>query len=192
MNILYEQFPKEVRVNGEYYPIATDFREWIRFTELVEDDSVPWRIKCGLLLQWYLDQIPEDIEAAIYALEDFLMCKRMYQDDTEDEEEEQQKSGKPVFSFSEDAGCIYAAFREAYGIDLQQIDYMHWWEFQTLFAGLPEKTEIKQRIMYRSIDLRTIKDKDERKRIKKIQEIVALKKKNRRKMTDYEIGDMFA
>ena len=91
MNILYEQFPEEVKVNGEYYPIVTDFREWIRFTELVEDDSVPWRMKCGLLLQWYLDQIPDDIEAAIYALGDFLMCKRMYQDDLEDEEEEQQK-----------------------------------------------------------------------------------------------------
>ena len=112
MNILYEQFPEEVKVNGEYYPIVTDFREWIRFTELVEDDSVPWRMKCGLLLQWYLDKVPEDIEAAIYALGDFLMCKRMYQDDLEDEEEEQQKNGKPVFSFSEDAGCIYAAFRE--------------------------------------------------------------------------------
>lgn len=99
MNILYEQFPEEVKVNGEYYPIVTEFREWIRFTELVEDDSVPWRIKCGLLLQWYLDQIPDDIEAAIYALGDFLMCKRMYQDDLEDEEEEQQKSGKPVFFF---------------------------------------------------------------------------------------------
>ena len=37
-----------------------------------------------------------------------------------------------------------------------------------------------------------LEDKDERKRIKKIQEIVALKKKNRRIMTDYEIGDMFA
>ena len=85
MNILYEQFPEEVKVNGEYYPIVTDFREWIRFTELVEDDSVPWQIKCGLLLQWYLDQVPEDIEAAIYALGDFLMCKRMYQDDLEDE-----------------------------------------------------------------------------------------------------------
>ncbi len=99
MNILYEQFPEEIKVNGEYYPIVTDFREWIRFTELVEDDSVPWRMKCGLLLQWYLDKVPEDIEAAIYALGDFLMCKRMYQDDPEDEEEGQQKRGKPVFSF---------------------------------------------------------------------------------------------
>ncbi len=169
----------------------TDFREWIRFTELVEDDSVPWRIKCGLLLQWYLDQVPEDIEAAIYALGDFLMCKRMYQDDLEDEEEEQQKSGEPVFSFSEDAGCIYAAFREAYGIDLQQIDYMHWWEFRSLFDWLPDDTEIKQRIMYRSIDPGTVPDKDERKRIKKIQRAVALKKKQR-KLDDYEIGDMFS
>ena len=160
-------------------------------TALVEDDSVPWRIKCGLLLQWYLDQIPDDIEAAIYALGDFLMCKRMYQDDLEDKEEEQQRSGKPVFSFSEDAGCIYAAFREAYGIDLQQIDYMHWWEFRSLFDWLPDGTEIKQRIMYRSIDPGTIRDKDERKRIKKIQRAVALKKKQR-KLDDYEIGDMFS
>lgn len=99
---------------------------------------------------------------------------------------------RQIRDFEQDAECIYSAFREVYGINLQTIPYMHWWEFQTLFAGLPEKTEIKQRIMYRSIDLRTIKDKDERKRIKKIQEIVALKKKNRRKMTDYEIGEMFA
>lgn len=46
-------------------------------------------------------------------------------------------------------------------------------------------------MMYRSIDLRTVKDKDERKRIKRIQDAIALKKR-KRKMTDYEIGDMFA
>lgn len=119
------------------------------------------------------------------------MCKRMYQDDLEDKEEEQQKSGKPVFSFSEDAGCIYAAFREAYGIDLQQIDYMHWWEFRSLFDWLPDDTEIKQRIMYRSIDPGTVPDKNERKWIKKIQRAVSLKKKQR-KLDDYEIGDMFS
>ena len=119
------------------------------------------------------------------------MCNRMYEDDLQDKEEEQQRSGKPVFSFSEDAGCIYAAFREAYGIDLQQIEYMHWWEFRSLFDWLPDGTEIKQRIMYRSIDPGTIRDKEERKRIKKIQRAVALKKKQR-KLDDYEIGDMFS
>ena len=112
---------------------------------------------------------------------DFLTMK------TENAEEDESITGsapKQLYSFEQDAECIYSAFREVYGINLQTIPYMHWWEFQTLFAGLPEKTEIKQRIMYRSIDLRTIKDKDERKRIKKIQEVVALKKRNRRKMTE--------
>lgn len=173
------------RISGD----STHYDTWIR--TVLHGVHVHVDHKTAVLLQWYLDQIPDDIEAAIYALGDFLMCKRMYQDDLEDEEEEQQKSGKPVFSFSEDAGCIYAAFREAYGIDLQQIDYMHWWEFRSLFDWLPDSTEIKQRIMYRSIDPGTIRDKDERKRIKKIQRAVALKKKQR-KLDDYEIGDMFS
>ena len=189
MNILFEEFPKTVRVNGERFLVETDFREWIRFIQLIDDAKVPWQIKCRLLLQWYIDGIPDDLETAVYALGDFLAMK------TENAEEDESITGsapKQLYSFEQDAECIYSAFREVYGINLQTIPYMHWWEFQTLFAGLPEKTEIKQRIMYRSIDLRTIKDKDERKRIKKIQEIVALKKKNQRKMTDYEIGDMFA
>ena len=100
------------------------------------------------------------------------------------------QSSKQVYSYEEDMTWIYSAFREVYGIDLQKIEYMHWWEFQTLFTGLPESTEIKQRMMYRSIDLRTVKDKDERKRIKRIQDAIALKKR-KRKMTDYEMGDMF-
>lgn len=94
MNILYERFPESVKVNGEYYLVITDFREWLRFAELVEDDSVPWQIKCRLLLQWYTDRIPDDIEAAIYALGDFFTCKKMYQEDSEEEEEEQKESSR--------------------------------------------------------------------------------------------------
>ena len=40
MNILFEEFPDSVCVNGENYQIETDFREWIRFIQLVEDDEV--------------------------------------------------------------------------------------------------------------------------------------------------------
>ena len=170
MNILIDKFPETVKVNGKVYPVETDFREWIRFTKLVEDEDVPWQIKCHLLMQWYIEDIPDDLEDAINAV----------------------KPPKQVYSFDEDMTWIYSAFREVYGINLQTVPYMHWWEFQTLFIGLPDSTEIKQRIMYRNTDLRDIKDKDERKRVKKIQEAVALKKKKRRKMTDYEIGDMFA
>ena len=186
MNILFEEFPDSVCVNGENYQIETDFREWIRFIQLVEDDEVPWQIKCQLMMQWYTDGMPDDLEGAVYALGGFLEMRV----DRSDSEEHSKSVPKQLYSFEQDADCIYSAFREVYGINLQTVPYMHWWEFQTLFIGLPEKTEIKQRIMYRNTDLRDIKDKDERKRIQKIQRAISLKKN--RKMTDYEIGDMFA
>ena len=72
MNILFEEFPDSVCVNGENYPIETDFREWIRFIQLVEDDEVPWQIKCQLMMQWYTDGMPDDLEGAVYALGGFL------------------------------------------------------------------------------------------------------------------------
>lgn len=44
-------------------------------------------------------------------------------------------------------------------------------------------------MMYRSIDTGSIQDKEERKRIRKIQNIIQLPDAE---LTDYEIGDMFA
>lgn len=187
LNVLYEKFPEHVIVHGIRYPIETDFREWIRFSELVEDDSVPWQIKVELMLRWYCVDVPDDLEAAIYALGDFLAARNLYGADEIIESDKKE----PVFSFSDDAGCIYSAFIDCYGIDLQRIPHMHWWKFKTLFDGLPHNTEIKQRIMYRSTDANSIKDKEERKRVKRIQKEIALKKKNRC-MSDYEIGDAFA
>lgn len=188
LNVLYEKFPDYVLIHGVRYSIETDFREWIRFAELVEDDNVPWQIKAELMLKWY-KKCPEDIEIAIYALGNFLSANGLYQ---ETEVTEQNKENrKPAFSFQEDAGCIYSAFIDCYGIDLQTIPYMHWWKFKTLFDWLPENTEIKQRMLYRTIDISSIKDKEERKRVKRIQEAIALKKKVYA-MSDYDIGDMFA
>lgn len=189
LNVLYEKFPEHVLVNGKKYAIETDFREWIRLMELVEDETVPWQIKYRLMLRWY-QEIPEDLESAIYALGDFLSAGKLY--GRENNDQGQQKAmEKPAFSFTEDAGCIYAAFVESYGIDLQNVSYMHWWKFKTLFDYLPEKTEIKQRMMYRTIDANSIKDKEERKRVRRIQKEIALHKKTR-KMSDFDIGAMFS
>ena len=48
MNILIDKFHDTVCVNGQDYEVETDFREWIRFTKLVEDEDVPWQSKCRL------------------------------------------------------------------------------------------------------------------------------------------------
>ena len=192
LNVLYEEFPNYVLVHGIHYGIETDFREWIRFSELVEDDTVQWQEKVDLMLRWYRENTPDDLEAALYALGDFLAARSLYKSREEELcDKSDNECKEPVFSFSEDAGCIYSAFVDCYGIDLQRVSYMHWWKFRTLFDGLPQSTEIKQRMMYRSMDANLIKDKEERRRVKRIQKAIALKKKNRH-MSDYEIGDVFA
>ena len=76
-----------------------------------------------------------------------------------------------------------------YQIDLETVDYLHWWKFRMLFDGLSGDTEIKQRIMYRGINLLDIKDKDERKRISQIQKKIQLPQES---LTDYDIGNVFA
>lgn len=186
-NSLYEKFPEGVWVGGKYHEIETDFREWIRFSELIEDDDVPEQVKCELMLQWYRD-IPENLGEALIALGKFLSADELYPDSSN--RSQKSRNRQPVFSFQEDAGCIYSAFVECYGIDLQKISYMHWWKFRVLLDGLPENTEIKQRMIYRSVDLSEIKDRDERKRIKKIQKEIAIRKKCS-KIDDYDIGDVF-
>ena len=99
--------------------------------------------------------------------------------------------GLQAFSYTEDAECIYCAFLQCYGIELDTVTYMHWWKFKILFEGLPENTEIKQRILNRTINLNEVKDKEERKRIRKIKKQIALHSTGRIP-GDYEIGDMFS
>ena len=84
---------------------------------------------------------------------------------------------------------ILSGFLRDYGIDLETVTYLHWWKFRMLFDGLSEDTEIKQRIMYRGINLSDIKDKDERKRISRIQSMIQLPQEV---LTDYDIGNAFA
>lgn len=192
MNILFQSFPDTVDVNGQAYRIVTDFREWIKLHEFLKevDTFTPEILK--MILDWYVDDVPRDIEAAILALEEFLAAEELQDHKNDEEEEREERTGAPVFSFSQDAVFIYSAFREVYGIDLENVEYMHWWKFKTLFDGLPSDTEIKERIYYRSVNLNTIKDKEERKRIQKIQRRIAIRDERKRVVSDYDIGDAFA
>ena len=65
---------------------------------------------------------------------------------------------------------------------------MHWYEFRALLNTLPEDTPLKKRMSYRAINILSIKDKAEKKRIKDIQRSIALPS---RELSIYEIGNQF-
>lgn len=185
MNFFYEAFPDFVCIHGEEVPIITDFREYVRLLDMLKCEELNTMQKTALLSQYFLEEIEIDKEA-IAALTSFVV---MDFDSNEEEEVGNSGSKKKLFSYEIDYPFIASGFLRDYGIDLETVDYLHWWKFRMLFDGLSEDTEIKQRIMYRGINLSDIKDKDERKRISRIQKRIQLPMED---LTDYDIGNAFA
>ena len=182
MNLFYEEYPEEIIVNGKEIPIITDFREYIRLLDMLQDDSLSLYEKV-FYVRNYFKENPEDFLAAFEELMNFVTMERM-----EEQEGECCRERKQVYSFEIDYPFIFSAFLHDYGINLRSIKYMHWWEFRMLFDGLSDNTEIKKRMLYRGIDLSTIKDADERKRIQRIQQEIMLPDAG---PNDYDIGEAF-
>ena len=155
--------------------------------DMLKDANVNPREKVCFIRQ-YFEKEPSDLEEAINALADFISMRALNEscDDEDGESMENEPARKNLFSFQLDYPYIFSAFLRDYQINLRTIPYMHWWEFKMLFDGLSEDTEIKQRIMYRGINLTEIKDDQERKRIAKIQRLIMLPEDV---LTDYDIGD---
>lgn len=78
--------------------------------------------------------MPENLEEAFIFGQWFLNAGEENIEDGEEEEERQK-----LFSFSQDASLIFAAFHSTHGIDLQEAE-MHWWKFLALFMDLGSST----------------------------------------------------
>lgn len=183
MNFFYEKLPTCVVVGNEKINIVTDFREYIKFHDMIKSNDLTSEEKLEYILE-YFEKMPKNLPEAIKALGDFFALENIQLKPSN----VSASRPKQLYSFSKDFPYIYSAFKRDYGIDLIDVPYMHWWKFHMLFEGLSEENEIKKRIMYRGIDTGTIKDADERKRIIKIQSAIALEENQ---LTDYDIGDVF-
>ncbi|WP_295219767.1 bacteriophage Gp15 family protein [Ruminococcus sp.] len=186
MNLLYEAPPDTVEVGGKAYPVYTDFRDWLRFFDMQEDSSIDKREKILLMLEWYKEKPPVDLLQE--SLEALILFASRKDAPPEDDREPGRKSTDKVLSWNFDAAYVYAAFLSVYHIDLLTIPEMHWHVFLALFDALPDDTPIKQRMGYRSVNLSAVKDKNERKRIKKIQDSIRIP---REELDAYQCGEFF-
>lgn len=179
MNPFYDTFPRKLEVRGNLYKIRTDFRAVLKAMHDVKEAKEPLA-RLLAVLQLYRE-IPEDKEAAVRAVADFITGSSPKQ-------REGSKEKKPTFSYEEDAPYIVSDFLRDYGIDLTSCGYLHWWKFQILLDGLSDDSSVKTRIGYRSIDTGKIKNREERNRIRKIQRSIALKDTE---VDDEQIGELF-
>ena len=168
MNILVDKLPTEF----EGLRIRTNFRSFILFELLMQDKEIEKNDKIALALNLFYDEIPKDIKKAFDGIIWFYTRGKKIKQ--EKKEEATTKNKKRIYSFEHDADLIYTAFLDQYNIDLNDIEDLHWFKFKAMFEGLKSGNKICEIMGYRAVDLSKIKDKEEKKKYKKLQREWAL------------------
>ena len=148
MDLTGRALPNTVVVDGKAYSIYTDFRLWMRFENEVSHMKKGDYIEVGYLFK---NDMP------LYCpLENLLAFSRP-------ENPLPRQLGQSdviVLDYELDADLIYAAFLGQYGIDLIDIEELHWHKFLALLKGVNDSTRLREVMGYRCYEKqdRTIKD----------------------------------
>lgn len=128
MNYLLEKMPQAVMIDGRAVPINTDFRVCLKAIQALEDERLMEHEKLTVLLTLLYPEQPKDTALAIKQGLKFLNLG----EETDTAKLKQQQ----VYSLTKDSAYIYTAFKSTFNIDLNSVEYLHWWKFRSLFADL--------------------------------------------------------
>lgn len=180
MNILIDTLDSILKSRIGDVEFYTNFRNGILFEQLMNDPNVKKEDKpLKAILLFYANpkevlKNKESIEKAIDDIIWFYSCGKIEHFSDKESKKKTKNKTSNIYDFNYDDGYIYSAFMQQYGIDLQEINYLHWWKFKSLFNSLNSDTKIVEIMGYRSLDLGTIKDKKEKTRLKKLKDIYRL------------------
>ena len=167
MNILVDKLPTEY----EGLKVNTNFRSFILFELLMQDRHLSKKEKIMLSLNLFYDEIPQDLKKGIDGIVWFYTKGKEIKESKSNNKSDNKKR---IYSYEYDADLIYTAFLDQYGVDLNEIDYLHWFKFKAMFEGLKSDNKICEIMGYRAVDINKIKNKDEQKKYKKLQKEWAL------------------
>ena len=186
MSIITDRLPESFTIYGKECPIRTDFKTWIKLSEVMSSEQpVPDILVQMMKLVFY--ELPPNLEQSIKAIMDFYNPSKEKAEHTKGE----KPSGKPVYDFAYDADLIFAAFMQQYNINLCE-SQMHWWQFKALFKGLTEDTFFIKVVQYRNIDLSEIKDKKQKKQYAKLKNLYKLPDNRSEKAKEEFMNDALA
>lgn len=187
MNILIDLVPTTVNIDNKEYEINSDFRTSILFELLMQDGTIEEDDKILMALQLYYPDIPENIKKAIEQMLWFYRCGK---DVSSSKGNGKSKGVTQIYSFEYDDDYIYSAFLDQYNIDLQDIEYLHWWKFKAMFKSLKDDNMIVKIMGYRSMDLSKVKDKEQKAYYKRMQKLyeIPISKNEQNKLDDITIA----
>ena len=174
---LHEQLPTSITVSGKRYHVDFSFRKILRAFEILSDNTILMESRVNAVLRLLVGRRCKDRPDILQAIFEHL-------GDGESKSKQEQS-----FDFVQDAGLIYAAFRQAYGINLFT-DELSWWEFLQLFSCLPEDTRMAQvmSIRTRPIPKPTKYNQEERANIIRLKQRYALQKTQAEREANIQTG----
>lgn len=184
MNILIDKLPTEY----EGLKINTNFRSFILFELLMQDNKISKQEKIFLSLKLFYNEPIKDIKKAI---EGILWFYSMGTNKKKGNNNDKTETKKQIYSYEYDANLIYSAVLSQYGVDLNEIDYLHWFKFKSMFDGLNDENKICEVMGYRAIDLSKIKDKNEKSKYKKLKQLWALPDNRTREQKENDFASAF-
>lgn len=146
---LWERPVSRVMYEGKSYRLRTAFRRVLQCFRVMSDDLLDDMDKIGLCLALLLRPVSRRQAARLSAASRIRLFEAVFREyvDTGGK----KVGGEKVLDFDQDAGLIYAAFAQCYGMDLLGRDSgLHWWKFAQLLGGLPEDTRLMQVVAIRT------------------------------------------
>lgn len=155
-NILIDELPKSVTIDGREYEIRWWFRAMIKINAVLQDRQYEFSERMAMALNLFYPAVPSDIITAQKELLTFLAGDKP-RNRKQEAEAKRRQDEPPVFSFDYDDELIYAAFRQQYNINLNTVEGLHWYEFRAMLHALNECvfSTVKG---YRGTELEKIKD----------------------------------
>ena len=131
----YRPLPYDIDYKGRLYRLTPAFDNVLTMFKDIEgipDHRVPE------IMGHYLLQKPSSDAGLLQAVTEMLFPQ-------------DGRKHKKSMDFIQDGQLIYAAFMQAYGIDLNdQRGKLHWWKFTALLRGLPSNTRFMEVVQIRT------------------------------------------
>jgi hypothetical protein len=80
----------------------------------------------------------------------------------------------PNYDYTQDSPFIIASMRQTYGLSLQEIKNLHWWEFLALFNALPDECYFSRILQIRTMKIDPKASPERKEEIRKAKKAVAL------------------
>ena len=176
-------YPTKIEANGHIYPINTDYRVALACFRAYKDNTIT-NFEKYIAIQTLLlgfDVDINDIDILQEKIKIYLRCGK----------EENDNEDKITYDYIQDETLTKTSIRQCYHINLNEIPYMHWYDYNELISGLTDESIINKYREIRGKDASEIKDEKQRSKLIELQNKIAIKETHIKTEEEKKLDDFW-